>query len=271
MPAWLYDLIGQASGVTFSQVGLLAFVTALIAGYVRGFVGFGSSLIIVMVLSVVVGPPAAVGIAGLSGVAIVVQLLPNAVRYAERPFVVPFGLSTFLAAPIGTWVLVIADPAAMRILISLFVLMMVAMLYRDWRPRRADAPGFLLSAGFVAGAVQGASGVGGPPAVAIALAREGTAQTQRANVIGATSALTLCGLPALWYNGVLTREVVVISLVSIPFYMVGTWLGAVFFNQYGNRHFRNAALLSLAIVGVLTLLLATRDYVYHNGAAVVSP
>ena len=73
--------------------------------------------------------------------------------------------------------------------------------------------------------------------------------------------MTLCGLPPLWYNGVFTREVVVISLVTVPFYMVGTWLGARSFAQHGNRHFRNAALLALAVVGVLTLGLAAHDYV----------
>ena len=51
-----------------------------------------------------------------------------------------------------------------------------------------------------------------------------------------------------------------LSFVSMPFYMVGTWLGARSFKQHGNRHFRNAALLSLAIVGVLTLALAAHDY-----------
>ena len=193
MPVWLNDLIGQVMFVTLAPVGLLAIATVLVAGFVRGFVGFGSSLIIVMVLSIVVGPPAAVGIAGLSGLAPVMQLLPNAVRYSERSFVGPFGLSTFIAAPIGTSVLVAADPAIMKIIISLFVLVMVVMLYREWRPRGAEKPGFLMLAGLASGIVQGASGVGGPPAVAIALSREGTAQTQRANVIGATTALD-----ALW-------------------------------------------------------------------------
>ena len=167
---------------------------------------------------------------------------------------------TFIAAPIGTWVLVAADPAIMRIVISLFVLIMVAMLYRSWQPRGADKPGFLVLAGFVSGVVQGGSGVGGPPAVAIALARPGTPQTQRANVIGATTALALCGLPPLWYNGVFTHSVVVLSVVSAPFYVLGTWFGARAFSAYGNRHFRNAALLSLAVVGVLTLALALGDY-----------
>ncbi|MGI9477077.1 MAG: sulfite exporter TauE/SafE family protein [Hyphomicrobiaceae bacterium] len=260
MPAWLHDLIGQLLSATLSTVGISAFVTVLIAGFVRGFVGFGSSLMIVMVLSLFVGPPAAVAIAGLSGLAPVLQLLPNAIRFSERAFVLPFASMTFIAAPIGTWVLVVADPAIMRIVISLFVLIMVVMLYRNWKPRGAENVGFLVSAGFVSGAVQGASGVGGPPAVAIALARSGSPQIQRANVIGTTSALTLCGLPPLWYNGVFTQSVVVIAVASVPFYMLGTWLGARAFSTYGNRHFRNAALLSLAVVGVVTLALAVRDY-----------
>lgn len=259
-PIWLNDLIGQAMSVMISPIGLLALATVLVAGFVRGFVGFGSSLIIVMVLSIFVGPPAAVGIAGLSGLGPVMQLLPNAARYSERSFVLPFGLSTFIAAPIGTWVLVAADPAFMKIVISLFVLVMVAMLYRKWQPRGAEKPGFLMLAGFGSGVVQGGSGVGGPPAVAIALSRGGTAQTQRANVIGATTALALCGLAPLWYSGVFTREIVVISAVSAPFYMVGTGLGARAFSVHGSRHFRNAALLSLAVVGVLTLALAAHDY-----------
>ena len=270
MPDWMQNLIGhetyghgliaQGLSVAVSPVGLLAIATVLIAGFLRGFVGFGSSLVIVMVLSVVVGPPAAVGVAGLSGLAPVAQLLPNAVRYSERSFVLPFGLFTFLAAPFGTWVLVVADPALMKIIISLFVLAMVVMLYRDWRPRHARKAGFLMLAGAASGLIQGASGVGGPPAVAIALSRDGTAQTQRANVIGATTALALCGLLPLWYNGVFTWDVIVLSVVSAPFYMVGTWFGSRAFGQHGSRHFRNAALLSLAVVGGLTLGLAAYEY-----------
>jgi uncharacterized membrane protein YfcA len=259
MPSWLYDLTGLTPAAGDVAIAGLAIVTVLIAGVLRGFVGFGSSLVIVMVLSIVVGPPAAVAIAGLSGLAPVAQLLPVAVRSSERSFVIPFGLLTFAAAPIGTWVLVAANPAIMKIVISLFVLAMVVMLYREWRPHGINKPGFLMAAGAASGFVQGCAGVGGPPAVAIALSRHGTPQTQRANVIGATTVLTFCGLPPLWYNGVFTAEVVVISLVTVPFYVLGTWAGARAFGRYGNRHFRSAALVALAIVGVLTLALAMRD------------
>ena len=98
-------------------------------------------------------------------------------------------------------------------------------------------------------------------AVAIALARQGAAHTQRANVIGATIALSFCGLPPLWWAGAFTFEVVAMSLAAVPFYWFGTWAGSLAFASYGSRYFRNAALLALALVGMVTMGLAINDYV----------
>ncbi len=231
----------------------------LAAGFVRGFVGFGASLTIVMVLSVVFGPLVAVPIANLTGLPSTVQLLPTAVRHAERRFVVLFGLATFVAAPFGTWVLVSLGPAVMKIAISLFVLAVVAMLYQGWRLTAPPGLPMLLGTGAASGLVQGAAGVGGPPAVAIALSRPGTPERQRANVIGTVTALSLCGLPALWHHGLLTRDVVLLSIALMPFYFAGSWLGARFFSDRGREHFRPAALIVLAAVGAITLGLAVRD------------
>ncbi len=240
---------------------ILVAVVVLMAGFLRGFVGFGSSLVIVMVLSMVLGPHAAVPIASLSGLPVMLQLLPTAIRHAERPFVIPFGLATFVAAPLGTWILISLDPAIMKMAISTFVLAMAVMLYRGWRLTRRPSRAMLLGAGIGAGLVQGSAGVGGPPAVVIALSRPGAPQQQRANVIGAVSALSLCSVPSLWYYGLYTREVIVISLVLFPFYAGTTWLGARFFSGRGHGHFRNAALLTLAVASLVTLSLAIRDYV----------
>lgn len=107
---------------------LLAVVAAvLIGGFMRGFVGFGGALVTVPILSVVWGPQAAVAITGVMGIPSLFQLLPEAVRYSERPIVIPVALSTFLTAPIGSWILVSADPKLMTIVISGLVIAMVAM------------------------------------------------------------------------------------------------------------------------------------------------
>lgn len=253
----LFDsLLGNRTPLEIGLVGS----TALLAGFLRGFVGFGASLMIVMVLSVVLGPVAAVPVAALSGLPAMFQLLPNAVRYSDRSFVIPFGLATFVAAPFGTWILVSLSPEIMKISISLFVLAMVVMLYRGWRMAQHPGPAALFAAGAGAGLVQGAAGVGGPPAVAIALSTAGSTQQQRANVIGTVTALSVCTLLPMWYYGLFTRDVIVASLLIFPLYAGSTWVGAQFFTQRGQRHFRNAALCALAAIGIATLALAVRDY-----------
>ena len=250
------DLIGPLSGPAI----LLIIGTVVFAGFVRGFVGFGSSMIIVLVFSQVLGPKVAVAIAGFSGIPIMIQLFRTAVRDSERRFVLPFGLAACVAAPFGTWILVVLDPGIMKMAIALAVIIMTVMLYRRWQPFGANNAGALLMTGIVSGLLQGAAGVGGPPAVAAALARAGAARQQRANVIGAVGILTACGLVPLWYHGLITVQVVVISVLLFPLYSGATWIGARFFSGRGHRHFRNAALMALAGISTLTLINALRPY-----------
>ena len=79
---------------------------AFVGGLVRGFVGFGGALVIILVASATLGPLMALPVAALSGLPATVQLLPSAFRYAEPGFVLPFGGASFVSAPLGTLILV---------------------------------------------------------------------------------------------------------------------------------------------------------------------
>ena len=230
------------------------------AGFIRGFVGFGASLIIVLVLSLILGPHKAVPIAALSGLPSMLQLLPTAIKHSEKAFVLPFGIAAFFAAPLGTWVLVIVDPELMKIYISSFVLIMVYFLYRNWRFSKAERPAFIIGIGAASGLIQGAAGVGGPPAVVLALSRLSNAEKQRANVIGAVTTLNICSLIPLWHYDFFSPDVVAISIFIFPLYVLATWLGARFFSIFGQDYFRNAALLILACIGITTLIEASFNY-----------
>ena len=241
------DILSIASGI-------------FLAGFIRGFVGFGASIIIVLVLSFILGPHEAVPIAALSGLPSMLQLLPTAVKHSEKVFVLPFGLAAFFAAPLGTWILVIVNPELMKIYISGFVLLMVCFLYRDVRFPKADYSALLIGIGGAAGLIQGATGMGGPPAVALALSRRTDTEKQRANVIGAVTTLNLCSLIPLWYYDFFSTSVVVMSIMCIPLYILATWLGTRFFARFGHDYFRNGALLVLACIGLTALIKAAFNY-----------
>ncbi len=235
-------------------------VAAFAGGFIRGFVGFGGAVMLILAVSAVIGPREAVAIAALSGLPPMLQLLPAAIRGAERPFVVPFGLASFIGAPLGTWMLVSIAPEVMKIAIAVFVLAMVTLLGRGARLSFGNSTWVFACAGAVTGWIQGLAGIGGPPSVALALSRGGEAAQQRANVIGAVTALNFCTLAPLWWHGLFMREVIVLGLLFVPLYSGGTWLGQRYFTEQGQRHYRKAALGALAAIGLLTLAKAVWDY-----------
>ena len=253
------DLFGTFPGFADPLTVTVMLAAMVVAGFMRGFVGFGASMIMVLVLSHVISPAAAVAVASLSGVPVMVQLLPAAVRRSERSFVLPFACSSFVAAPLGTWVLVTVDGEVMKIAIATAVLVMVALMYRGWHLSRSPGPGVLVGMGAFSGVIQGGGGVVGPPAVVVALARAGDAERQRANVIGVVAALNLCAIPPLAWHGLYTREVVLISLVLVPVYLAASWFGIRFFASGGHRYYRDAALALLSLTGLATLVRAIHD------------
>ena len=239
---------------------VVVLIAVAIAGLLRGFVGFGAALITVPVFSLVLGPHAAIAINNVMGLPAVFQLLPEAVRRAERSVVLPMCLATFVATPIGTWVLVAADPALVTVAISALVLLMVAILASGCRLRGHIGMSKLIAAGVAGGFVQEVAGIGGPPVVAVALSRPGEASQQRANVLALMTAVALSSTLPLLYYGLFTRQTVVIGLVLIPLYSVATALGARYFAFGGQRHYRRAAIATLTAIGIATLIASLRAY-----------
>ena len=246
---------------TFSGLELALVLGAVtFAGFIRGFLGFGSALIIIMVVSAVLGPRAAVPIAGLAGLPVMLYLLPAAFKHAERGFVLPCVSAILIAAPIGTFILVSVDPALLKIAISAFVLLMAVLIHRGWQWSGGTGPAVLFGVGAVAGLAQGAAGVGGPPLVTVSLARPGPPEQQRANIIGAISALMVFSLPVMGWHGLFTDRVIAVSIILVPLYVVAAWLGTRYFAGPGQSRYRHAALLALAAIGLVTLALAVRSY-----------
>lgn len=231
------------------------------AGFMRGFVGFGAALMTVPVFAWLYGPLVAIPVSTVVGLASTVVLLPTAIRDSERPVVLPIALGVFVATPFGTWLLVSLDADLMRIIISVLVVLMVAMLARGWQLGGVVPTPVLLGAGAAAGLVQGSAGIGGPPVVAVALSRPGTAAAQRANVLGVMTAVALAGFIPLALLGLYTTEVITVGVALIPVNYAAAHLGARYFHLGGRRHYRRAALLVLALVGGVTLLGAARDYI----------
>jgi uncharacterized protein len=236
----------------------LVVAAALVGGFMRGFVGFGGALVLVPVLSLALGPKAAVPIAALVGLPPVIQLMPEAVRYGDRSLVLPAALTIALGAPLGSLILISVDPRLMTGVIGLVVVAMALATRYGVSPRLAAPSWVPLVAGGLGGMLQGAAGIGGPPVVAVAMARGGDPRRQRASVLGLMAAIALIGGVTHGSFGLFTRDALIGALVLAPLYLGATWAGSQFFSRGGQRHFRSAALALLIAIGLTAIVTAIR-------------
>lgn len=249
-PSYLKDL-----GVLDGWMAIAMAAVAL-GGFLRGFTGFGGALVIVPVLSVIFSPREGVPMHTILELPGLFQLIPIAARYADRPTVVPMILTLLVAMPAGVFLLVSIDQDVMRVVISIVVLMMVAMVSTNWRYRASGGLVVPIAAGAAGGLIQGSAGVGGPPLVAVMLARGDTPETTRANIIAMTCSLIVIGLPILWAYGLLTPRVLVVGAISAPVYFATIYLGSHYFAGSGQKIYRNASLAMLAVIALATLVAA---------------
>jgi uncharacterized membrane protein YfcA len=247
-------------GVPFDGRLMIAIASVLLGGFLRGFVGFGAALVIVPVLSLVYGPLVAIPTLTVMGIPTLLQLLPDAVRHSDRRIIGPMSAAILLAAPLGTLVLVNVPPALMKMVISGLVICLVAMLARGWKLDGDVSMPVLVLSGAAGGLVQGGAGVGGPPVVAVALSRPGTPTEQRGNVLALMTAISLANLAPLLLFGLFTREAIVLGLMLLPIYGASILVGSRYFSSGGKRHFRQAAIGLLLVIGAATFAIALGDY-----------
>ena len=256
---------GSAAGLTIAltidlteywrpEFGYVLLVTAA-GGLLQGFTGFGSSLVMVPLLTFVYGPAESVAVGiGLAALGSVL-LLPEASRDADWPDVIPACLMGFIFVPIGVTLLLVTDPGITRRLMGGIVILVALIMIRGWN---YNGPRNMLTsaaAGSFSGFTSGFFGMGAPGATIYYLSDSIRAAMQRANiliVLGVMSTLTVLGV-ALAGGADLGSLILGIMLI-LPF-SLPMWVGARFFRQASNEVYRQVCLWLLIIMGLAVIVL----------------
>jgi uncharacterized membrane protein YfcA len=231
----------------------IALAIAVLAGVVRGFSGFGSAQIYIPLIAAVYSPR----------VAAVTLLLIDTIGpapFAVRGFahctwreVRPMIIAAAIAVPIGTIALLVIDPIILRWFIAFMVLSLVAVLASGWRyhgrPRLPVTIGVGLFSGFGAGAVQ----IAGPPVLIYWLGTANNAITVRANFLVYFLLLDLTSCAVYLWQGVITAELLALSLLlALPFFLA-TAAGARYFHGASEQLYRRIAYAIITAAALVSL------------------
>jgi uncharacterized membrane protein YfcA len=232
----------------------VAAAVALLAGFMRGFVGVGSGMLMAPIFAILFGPLQAVGMVIMLDAFVTAQLLPSVHRLIEWRVIIPMAGAAALSMPAGTWLLVNIDARIMTRVIALIVLVFVLLLMIGWRYRGPKRLGITLGVGGVSGVMIAATSMGNPPVIVYFLSGPDTAATNRANFTGYFAVTLATLLVMMTARGLIDGAAVLRTALLVPVFAVAAWLGAKYFYMSTDRRYRQVALgllLCVAVYGIL--------------------
>lgn len=231
----------------------IAALAALASGVLHGYTGFGGALLMVPLLTLLYGPVPAMASTHLVGILATAQLYPAAARAARWDELAPIILAILLAAPLGVLLAQILDPALLRVGIGAIILGFAGLMLAGWRYRGRRGRGAGLVVGAVAGGVNGAAGVGGPPLALYFVSSAAAAEVQRANIIVSVGAIIVVAMASLAVAGVYDFALTTRALMLAPAYALGVWAGGRLFALAPSHYYRRAALSVLIVAGLAVI------------------
>ncbi len=247
----MFDIFAQYS----VSVWVFAAGVALLAGAIKGVVGFALPMIFVSGLGMVFPPE--VAIAGLimptlvtnitqgfaQGPAAAMQSLRFFKRFLMIALVVLILSALFTGATSDrTLFLLIGVP------ITLFTLSQ--LMGWEFRVSAARAPRYEAIFAIVAGFFGGLAGIWGPPTVAYLTSRN-LPKDEQIRVQGVTYGLGAVALLGMhWISGVFNASTAVMSIALVIPAMIGLQLGGVFRNHIDQALFKKLTLLVLCVAGL---------------------
>ena len=235
----------------FTLLALMA--VAFVASVSRGFSGFGSALIFMPLASTVAPPRLVAALLLVIDLICAAPLAPNAWKLANRKSVAFVAFGALLTVPIGTYALTQLNPVTTRWIIITFVTLLLALLISGWRYHGKGHPALSVGVGGLAGFCSGLAQTGGPPIVAYWLGRPIAGALARANIVLYFAMTDVISFGTYAVAGILSWDVVKLSLLVGPVYALGLFIGTRLFGVASETLFRRVCYSLIALAALISL------------------
>ena len=227
--------------------------TALVAGVVRGFSGFGGPAIMALVLTQFFSPLSVLTKVMVIDAVSYLLLVPSAAREFDRRLVAVVTAATVLALPVGVYLLAVTDPVVMKRALAAVVAVCVLTMMLGVRLQARPSMAVQLMTGVLAGIVLGSTYIA-LVAVIFFFALPDSGVRSRANTVFWSITVAFLLIAAHMALGNVTFGDLWRAMLVGTAYLAGTGAGIWWFRRTGERAFRRAVLwllLGLAAIGLV--------------------
>jgi hypothetical protein len=222
------------------------------AAIVRGFSGFGFSLLSITAIMLVMPQAEIVPSIFLLEIAASLHLIPSIWREIHWRSLVYLLLGCVVGTPIGVAALASLPPAPMTLAMSAFVLVTAIAMLRGFHLEKTPGPAATTATGVASGLLNGAFGIGGPPVVLFFFSTPGAVAIGRASVIAYFIGTDTMGLAWDAYHDLITPQIFLQAALWLAPLLIGVSIGAKSFRNVGEDTFRRWVLRLLMALAVLS-------------------
>jgi uncharacterized membrane protein YfcA len=238
--------------VTGPLIIALAIGVIFIAAIVRGYSGFGFAMIGVAGISLTAPPDVAIPTVLILEVIVGLLLLPPVIRQIEWRPVLTLLAGAIVLTPIGAIVLIRIPADLARVGIAIVIALAAILLLRSKGTRPAPGDAATVGVGGIAGLLNGAFGISGPPIALFFLGTERGAHVSRASMMACFLALDLVAVASFGVGGLIDRDVLITVLFCLPALAIGSWIGHRLFHGSDTSKFRTRVLWILLVLALVT-------------------
>ncbi len=232
-------------------IGAAAF---FLAGFARGYAGFGLSAIIVAALTLFLPPAEVVPIAILLEVTASVLQAPGIWRRIDWRTLVLLLVGAAVGNPVGVAGLIWLSADTARIIIASIIAVASLLMLCGIKAHRASGTVGSIGAGFVSGVANGLSALGGLPIALLLVARNDGPAVMRATMIAYFFLLDTYAGGLFASQGLMTGDVIGRYAIGLPLALAGLFIGGRLFSKSTPKSFRKIVLgllIALSVIGLI--------------------
>jgi len=231
-----------------------AAAAVVIAGFIRGYSGFGFSMITVVSLSMVFKPVEVVPVVLLLEIGASSMLLPQVWRKVDWRSLGWLCIGMAVGTPVGVAVLINVPVQPMRAAIAAIVIILVLLLLSGFSLKRKPGTPATLATGLASGTLNGAATIGGPPVILFFFSSQAGVDISRASVIAYFFATdVLASIICIVRGLILQQTLSLTALLLIPL-VIGIQAGNRSFFLTEPKTFKKRVMILLMMLSLVSLV-----------------
>jgi len=234
----------------------MSFIIILFAGTIQGMTSFGFSLIAVPLLGIFMPLKDFVPMLVLYSFLLSIVLFKKLTGNCDRKRIIVMALAGISSTLVGIYILKFVDNNILKLVVGLVIIISAILMLLGFRIKvKIKIIGDII-AGIFSGLLNGSVSLSGPPVILL-LSNENTEkEIFRKTLTTYFLILNFISLPLFFFNGLLTRDIAIKSLMNLPALGVGMFLGLFIGNRISEGQFKKITLGLIFILGIMSVLSA---------------